>query len=140
MDEYLVGTKKHGGCHIDNYERKITKYDMLNLVEKIQGKKCIKVFKYQEIDFIKVYYAIVKGVRMGTVALTLTINLKDGTQEDVRLIYSNTTREDVEAVIRLLQTSKLKIIDHYHLFDQILNSKETIWNIIDNIDRKRMNK
>lgn len=136
MNKFLIGTKKHG-CLIDNDLQTITYYDLLNLVEKLQGKKQKHTFHYKDIQKVLVTYGIENFFRVGTMTLTLIITLADQTNHDVIFFFNNTQRKDLETFISILKDSSLPISDPYEILNTIETSEDTLWNIILNIEKKR---
>lgn len=136
MNKFLIGTKKHG-CFIDNDLQTITYYDLLNLVEKLQGKKQKQTFHYKDIQSVLVTYGIENFFRVGSMTLTLIITLVDQTKHDVIFFFNNTQREDLETFISILKNSSLPISDPHEILNTIETSEDTLWNIILNIEKKR---
>lgn len=139
MNKFLIGTKKHG-CLIDNDLQTITYYDLLSLAEKLQGRKQKQTFDYKNIENVLITYGIQDFFRAGSMTLTMVITLSDQTSYDVIFLFSNTTREDLKTFIHILRQSPLHISDPYDILNQIETSKESLWNIIANIEKERFEK
>ncbi|MEG0275523.1 MAG: hypothetical protein RR630_00695 [Coprobacillus sp.] len=135
MAKLFVGRRKANGYEINTDLRIISFYEYLNVVEKIQKKEHIHSMKYDEIFYIEVVSHVVNEIRNGSINIFLNVHLWNGKKYHFPIYFNDTTREEIREFIRLLRTSSLDIRDEKGLFDEIVNSNQRMWELVERISQ-----
>lgn len=131
----LMGNKKHG-CYIDANAHIIEQYELLSFYEKLKKKQNITRLRFEDIKHVEVTYSYTGDLEFEVISIHLIITTYSLQKHNFQILYMDDTREKFETFIRLLQESRIQIIDPFHIFDTILDSNETIGTIIDQINRQ----
>lgn len=131
-----VGNKKKNGCLVDNESKILTYYEFLNLVERFKGKKHIHSIRYDEIFYIEVFSHVINEVRSGSINIFLKVHLWNGKIHYFPIYFNDTTREEIRNLIKVLQASSLDIRDEKGLFDEIVDTDQNMWVIVESVNKK----
>lgn len=134
--DLLMGNKKHG-CYIDGNAHIIEHYELLSLYEKLKRKQNKTRLRFEDIKHVEVTYSYIGELEFEVISIHLIITTYTLQTHNFQILYMNDTREKFEMFIRLLQESRIQIIDPFQIFDTILNSDETIGTIIDKINKQK---
>lgn len=138
MKKNFIGTRKHG-WEIDNENKIITIFSPRSLYEKITNKvKGTIVIHFDDIERLNISYTspIPPGAyHVAYHLVAISIKAVNGECIEFEAMSDTTKREDLINSLKLLNNSGIKINDRYDIIDKIMNSKETIWDILENIDK-----
>lgn len=139
MKKNLIGSKKHG-WEIDNENKVITVYYPKSLFEKITNKSdSISIIHFDDIHTLNISYTspVAPGA-YNSVYYLVAINIQKNNGEYIEFeaMSDTTKREELITSIKLLQDSGIKINDKYDIMNKIINCKDRIWNILDDINKK----
>lgn len=136
MEKLLIGNIKNGWeINIEKNELKI--YSPISLLEKLKKVEPCKYIPFTEIKQINVGWNSIPaamGENQHFILLSVTLNNNEiiefeGTKNDV-------SKELFKKAILLLKDNQINFNDPYNILDKIINTEETIWNILHEAELK----
>lgn len=140
MKKILLGSKKSGWA-VDDENKEIIIYHPQSFVDKMQKKINNTQVKFQDIEYIKVGWnnvPLAAGQNQHFVIFVIELKNKEKIQFDGT--SNNITRDIFKEAMIVLKKNSIAFKDEYHIIDDIINTENLIWNILDNAELKRRNK
>lgn len=137
MSKLLVGSTKNG-WEIDTEKQELVIYHLLSIYEKLNKTKQYTHIPFHDIREIYVGWNNVPmaiGENQHFVLLTAYLNNNeilnfDGTKNDI-------SKELFKQAILLLKENKICFNDPYNILDKIINTEDSIWEILNEAEIKR---
>lgn len=140
MTKILLGNTKCGWS-VDDENKEIIIYHPQSLVDKMKKKSNTTQIKFLDIEYIEVGWNNVPlAVGQNQHFVIFIIELKNKEKIQFNGTSNGITRDTFKEAILVLQKNNIVFKDEYHIMDDIINTDNSIWNILNKAELKRRNK
>lgn len=140
MKNILIGSKK-SGWQVDAENRTLNVYKPISIMNKVQKKEPNKKINISDIDIIKIRWNTIPSAwGQNQHFVVLKVILIDGEEVSFEGTKYGVSKDEFIRAINLLRELGTNFDDTYNIFEEILNSSKSIWDVLENVDRQQRKK